>query len=357
MSSTVKPTSKLRSVLGFPVYFLQIFSGAKSFEKNPLLGSRFLNARNLHVLRVSMAMRMAAMRRRRLKSHIAAEHAEAYERDGYVRIDNFLPEAQFQQLLEELHAGGFERVDMRQGATITRRSMIDDVDLVSRPALRQARYNRQLMNLMHYVSSHAGQALVTLQTVLAQSVGRQDPQTDLHSDTFHPTAKAWLFLTDVGEDDGPFCYVAGSHRMTPERYAWEKDISTSLDAVENTYSRRGSLRLSPDKLAELGYPQPTRMVVKANTLIVADTHGFHARCASPVDTTRIELYASLRRAPYLPFVARSLGGLHLAALPFVRKRVNRLIISGLRKTHELGLRGSPWRPIGRGKVDEWTHRK
>lgn len=356
MSETPKSSMTMRSVLGFPLYFLQIFSGAKSFEKNPLLGSHFLNARNLHVRRVSLAMRMAGLRRRLLRSHISAQQAEAYERDGYVRIDNFLPEEQFQQLLEEMHGSEFERVDMHQGSTITRRSMIDDQDLLSRPALRQARDSQQLKNLVQYVGSHAGQALVTLQTVLAKSQGTPDPQSDLHSDTFHATAKAWLFLTEVGEDDGPFCYVAGSHRMTPQRYAWEKAISTSLDSVENTYSRRGSLRVSPDKLAELGYPPPTRMVVKPNTLIVADTHGFHARCASPVDTTRIEIYASLRRGPYLPFVARSLGGLHLGALPFVKGRINRLVVSGLHRMQKLGLRGCPWQSIGQGKVDEWTHK-
>lgn len=345
----------VRHVLGFPVYFLQLFSGAKSFEKNPLLGSRFLNRHGLHVLRVSTAMRMADWRRRRLRHLITEEQAESYERDGYVRIDNFLPEEQFQAVLAELQAGNFERVDMHQGATITRRSMIDDRDLVDRPALREARDSPVMMNLVRYVGSHAGQALVTLQSVLARFEGNADPQTDLHSDTFHATAKAWLFLTDVGEDDGPFCYVPGSHRMTPQRYDWERQISTQLDDVKNTYSRRGSLRLSAEALESLGYPEPVRMHVKANTLVVADTHGFHSRCASPKDTVRIEIYASLRRAPYLPFVASKLGGLHLAAVPFLRRRVNRLVVSGLRFTQRLGLRACPWRDIGSGAADEWTH--
>ena len=45
--------------------------------------------------------------------------------------------------------------------------------------------------------------------------GPPDPQTALHADTFHPTVKAWLFLTDVAADAGPFTYVPGSHRLTP----------------------------------------------------------------------------------------------------------------------------------------------
>ncbi|NND91978.1 MAG: hypothetical protein HKN42_14050 [Granulosicoccus sp.] len=61
--------------------------------------------------------------------------------------------------------------------------------------------------------------------------GNPDPQSDLHSDTFPATAKAWLFLADVGKEDGPFCHVAGSHKFTPECYAREKAIAASLESV------------------------------------------------------------------------------------------------------------------------------
>ena len=52
----------------------------------------------------------------------------------------------------------------------------------------------------------------------------------LHADTFHPTVKAWLFLTDVAADAGPFTYVPGSHRLTPERLAWERRMSLAAAA-------------------------------------------------------------------------------------------------------------------------------
>lgn len=347
--------SVLLNILMFPLHFVQLFSGAKSFEKNALLGSRFLNKNNLHLIRVKLAMRMANMRRRRLKSLIPDYLAKAYEQDGFVRIENFLDEEHFQALLREIHETNFDRVDMYQGATTTRRSMIDDVDLQNRPAVLAARESKSMLNLVRYIASHAGQPLVTLQTVLAKASGDQDPQSDLHSDTFHATAKAWLFLNDVEEDDGPFCYVKGSHKMTEQRLAWEKSISTSIDSVENKYSRRGSMRVSPDELSSLGYPQPTKMVVKANTLVVANTHGFHARCASMKNTTRIEIYVSLRRNPFIPFVAAPLSGLHLGALPLVKARVNRLVITAQEKIGKLGIKPNPWNSIGYGKPKEWRH--
>lgn len=346
---------KISSVLLSPLYALQLASGAKSFADNPIIGSKWLNKKGLHEKRVSLAMRMAAWRRKRLENLVAPDHRRQYAETGFVKIENFLSPEVFAAVTRELAERDFERHDMKQGATVTRRAIIDDSDLESLPGFKAARNDPRLTNLLRYVSSHAGQPLLVVQIVMALpsvvAAGSTDPQTALHSDTFQPTAKAWLFLRDVGEEDGPFAYVPGSHEMTPQRLAWERGISENADAIENIYSARGSLRIMPDELGALGYGQPVKMTVKANTLVVADTHGFHARSPSYKTTTRIEIYGSLRRNPFLPFT-----GLHIASLPFIASGMNRWIISGMRLRSKLGIKGSPWRDAGLGKADEWSKR-
>ncbi len=163
----------------------------------------------------------------------------------------------------------------------------------------------------------------------------------LHSDTFHATAKAWLFLDDVDEDDGPFAYVPGSHRLTPQRLAWERDQSVSAARSPDRMHSEGSFRATESDLSALGLPPPAKMAVSANTLIIADTSGFHHRCPSPRPTCRVELYATLRRSPFLPWT----GG-HLAALPPFAGRLAQLE-TGLHDALEsMGLARSPWRPVG-----------
>lgn len=350
------PSMRISSVLLSPFYALQLASGAKSFADNPVIGSKWLNKKGLHEKRVSIAMRMADWRRKSLEDKVAPEHRRQYQENGFVKIENFLPPEVFAQVEKELAESDFERHDMLQGSTVTRRALIDDVDLETRPGFKAARNDPRLTNLLHYVSSHAGQPLLVIQVVMAlpsavSKQGAADPQTALHSDTFQPTAKAWLFLKDVGEEDGPFAYVPGSHKVTPQRMAWERRISENSDTIENKYSARGSLRIMSDELGALGYGQPVKMVVKANTLIVADTHGFHNRSPSYKTTTRIEIYGSLRRNPFLPFT-----GLHIASLPFIKSRINRTIIGALGLRGKLGLKGSPWTPVGKGKAGEWSPR-
>ena len=57
------------------------------------------------------------------------------------------------------------------------------------------------------------------------------------------------------------------------------------------------------------------MAVPANTLVVADTSGFHARTQSLRPSHRVEIYATFRRSPFLPWT----GG-HLLALPWISGR-------------------------------------
>ena len=95
--------------------------------------------------------------------------------------------------------------------------------------------------------------------------GQDDPQCDLHSDTFHPSVKAWLFLTDVPEDEGPFTYVPGSHRLTPQRLAWEHRRSLAMAEERNRLSRRGSLRIWDGELAAIGLPPPRRLSARPDS--------------------------------------------------------------------------------------------
>jgi hypothetical protein len=127
--------------------------------------------------------------------------------------------------------------------------------------------------------------------------------------------KAWLFLTDVAIEDGPFAYVPGSHRLTPGRLAWEHERAVAAPGAVDRLSARGSFRADVADLTTLGLPSPKAFDVPANTLVVADTVGFHARSVSSRPSVRIELWAYARRNPFLPWT-----GFDIGSLPFLAFR-------------------------------------
>ena len=173
---------------------------------------------------------------------------------------------------------------MVQGATTVRRLALGSDFRRRAPGLESFFAHPDWLPLMRYVGASDLFPLVYLQAIFPNSrSGGADPQTRVHADTFHPTLTGFDFLEDVGPDDGPFCYVRGSHRLTPGRLAWEQAESVRRATSEDVLTARGSPRAAACDLEAMGFPPPAPLDCRANTLVVADTFGFHARGGALVE--------------------------------------------------------------------------
>ncbi|WP_114228263.1 MULTISPECIES: phytanoyl-CoA dioxygenase family protein [Sphingomonas] len=336
-----------------PWWLVALATGAKSFADSPLLGSRRLNARGLHAVRVRLAHALTAQRRRRLAAAVPPHWREAFDRDGYVVVPDLLSPAELEAVRRTLSE---ERLPMRahlQGDTITARVVLDRPAMARLPALERLLKRRDLRALFAYVAGTRAPPAHFLQTILGGAAPGDlpDPQVHLHADAFYSSMKAWLFLADVADNGRPLTYVAGSHRLTPARLAWERGRSLTVLEHGDRLSQRGSFRVEQEELPGLGLPTPTRFAVPANTLIVADMFGFHARGDAAKPTTRVELWSYSRRAPFLPNV----GGWLLAPLAgsrggLVYRLTDWLDRRGLRRQHwhDIGLQPAAAPDLGDG---------
>ena len=322
----------------YPFWTLALATGAKSFRDNRVIGSPALNRRGLHTARIKLAHDMAQRRRNRLAHLVSPEYRAAFERDGFVIKRDFLPAGLFTAL--KAQALGFRGParEMVQGDTITRRIALDGAAQKAMPLVAELLRRPDWRGLVRYVGSFDQEPLYYIQTILAQvKEAAPDPQTNLHADTFHPSMKAWLFLTDVAEDEGPFVYVPGSHRLTQERLAWERDMSIEAATLADRYSARGSFRVDAAALERMRLPKPEAFAVPGNTLVVADTVGFHARGFSARPSRRVEIWAYGRRNPFLPWT-----GLDPLSLPGIAEARIPLMWKALDRGQALGLTRNSW---------------
>lgn len=326
-----------------PWWLLALATGAKSFADNPLLGSRALNARGLHAVRVRLAHRLTVRRRRRLARSVPTAWREAFDRDGFVVIPGVLAAAELAEVQRALATQPLPTRAHLQGDTITARVLFDRDAGRRLPALERLLRRPEVRALFAYAAGTLTPPIHYLQTILGGAAPGDlpDPQVHLHADAFYPSMKAWLFLADVAEDGRPLTYVAGSHRLTAERLAWEQARSLTVLEHGDRLSQRGSLRVEREELAGLGLPEPTRFAVPANTLLVADMFGFHARGDSDRPTTRVELWSYNRRPPFLPDLGRRL--LALAPRSWAGGGV---VYRATDLLDRLGLRRQHWHDIG-----------
>jgi hypothetical protein len=300
-------------LLFWPPSWMVLFSSAKDFSAHWVLGSPTLNAGGLHVWRKAAADRLCGLRRRRMRAALPQVLADQWDRAGFMRQDGFLAPQEWTEVLDELARATLPMVEMAQPPAVTRRANLDAATCRGHyPALYRLMTDSKLMDMLHYAAGYRGRPVIAVQCIhsdCADTQGPCDPQTEWHSDTFHSTAKAWLFLHPVGGGDGPLTYMPGSHRLNAPRARWEQAQSVAAASHSHPLHAKGSFRVSDADLAAMGYGEPMVAVVPGNTLIVADTSGFHRRAPSVAATVRVEIYFSLRRNPFLAGWYPSLLGL------------------------------------------------
>jgi hypothetical protein len=325
-----------------PIWVAALATGAKSFRDNPVIGSPALNRHGLYVRRARLAHALAWSRRRRLAHMISAEDRAAFDRDGFVMRPDFLPRGVFERLRDQVFAHAAPAREMLQGDTITRRFAVDPEFIDAVPQIKTLLSNPDWRGLNRYVGSFDQEPLTYVQSILSHvRDARPDPQTDFHIDTFHPTVKAFYFLTDVKEDEGPFVYAPGSHRLTPERLQWEYEQSIGAATGADRLAARGSLRASSAEIEGMGFAAPKAFAVPANTLVVADTVGFHARGFSARPAVRVEVWTYGRRNPFLPWT-----GLDPWSIPWFAERRIPFVWDVRDYLHKKGWLNQPWKDVG-----------
>lgn len=284
----------MKNIIYYPWWFLQLFGTAKSFQNNPIIGSRLLNRAGLHVSRVILSHAMTKFRWALLSPLITREQRKTFKEQGYLAIPDFLPSEQFERLKSELGHYSGEVRECIQGDTITLYGLLDDKATDDHPECRAFTKDKRLSRLMMYGGAKMRKPVYFVNCIKNGYVEADaDPQKTLHTDTFHPTMKAWLFIDDVTDENGPFHYVPGSNKLSWARLKWEYRQSIKGRDLPTPYEQRGSLRVTDDDLKSMGFDGSKALKVPGNTLVMANTNGFHHRGKAP-RSSRMALYAYSR---------------------------------------------------------------
>ena len=296
----------LKSIFKTPLWVLSIFTTAKFFGNNPVIGSYRLNKFGLHLFRTILSYSIYKFKQKLFFSHVmSAEDKVFFNENGYLIKENFLPHDEFASLTKEIdnYQGNYRSII--EGTTLTERAFLTEDILKKLPILYNFLTRKNFLSFSRYTSARHERPLAYIEKVTQHhfNIRKNDPQQDMHKDTFHPTVKTWLYISDATDKNGPFIYVPQSHKLTKERLKWEYNLSllkSSPDQNKKT-TKGGAFRISAEDLKTISSKEPMRMCVKKNTLIIADTFGFHCRGKASKSETRTALWTSSRVNPFNPF--------------------------------------------------------
>lgn len=249
----------------------------------------------------------------------AQPHAKKLEEEGVLIIENFLPPEVFSEIQREyqkevekhemvplaskyvIPAGGKTRVGLvhffpEEG---TRLRELLDTHFIQHPLLRE---------LGAVVVRHEIPSFRPPQIFMNKKVGDEHPDLNsdmyYHADVSYPGVKGYLYLTDVGEDNGAFRFAKGTHKLTLKRLWW--DYRKSIEHAKNR-ARVKNRAILGDETGRSWHCmtreeekregiEGTSMVGKPNSLVMFNVMGFHRRGDFQSDRPRAFAYAYYRDA-------------------------------------------------------------
>lgn len=268
------------------------------FSMEKLVSGRVVNLLGVQVLRTLIARLIHIIRRRlwRTKHH---QEARTLEKAGILEIQNFMPESEFEDLKRrclELIASTTPDVEKEMhGSNHSEYWSIspddpttaDLAELISANSLAfELLEDAELRGFSHFDFC----AIEKLTQGNANNAG--DPESDLHSDTFFSTHKAWLYLSGANERNGYIQYVVGSHRMSIQQL-----ISVYKHSLVQWPRSR---RIDDQELAfiERKGMKKKSFVCPQNTFVLSNTCGYHKRTTGTPGESRLAIFFMLRANPF-----------------------------------------------------------
>ena len=289
-----------KKIIMMPIWFLQLFSTAKSFKDHPIIGNRLMNRMGLHVVRVVLSHGIMNFKMWLLAFGVSREDRVFYKKNGYLVKTQFLDDALFQTLKAEAESYAGETREGRQGNTLTRRAVMSPEARQTLPAISAFLDSTRLRKLGRFTTGNFRAPFFYIENVMNHHVkGEEDPQKKFHTDTFHPTMKCWFFIDEVTAENGPFTFIPESNQLSFARLKVEYQKSILGKEQENRYAQRGSMRYSDSEIEALNLAEPIPFTVPPNTLVIANTFGIHKRTESE-KSTRLSIYGDSRTNPFNP---------------------------------------------------------
>lgn len=269
-----------------------ILSGSKVIENTPL------NMLGVQVMR-TVATRLIYSLRSACEDEFVKEKIDELRRDGILVLHDFLPRDQFERVQQECRRLLDEKRDKLPnkgfGMNVLERSKILSISESELPSTYQFLANREMHAILEAAEKRSfdrffctGRPEVN-RLIQGPICDQDDPETKLHSDIFFSTHKAWLYLTDVELKDGPFVYVKRSHRLTLTQLRYIYD--------ESRKRNKGSRRISLNEFRRMSVPE-TIVTCPRNTLVIANTNGYHRRLRGQPGGRRETLHLHLRANPF-----------------------------------------------------------
>tara|TARA_B100001093_G_scaffold439840_2_gene440034 strand:- start:13593 stop:14444 length:852 start_codon:yes stop_codon:yes gene_type:complete len=276
----------------------------KKFFGNTFSGERFVNSYLANIFGLQILRYFFGKIMYNLKFIYLNKKKTQVENKGYILIENFLSEDDFNKILDETHHAVNDNFHSKEyndyGNGVEAKHVYLDEKIKSiYPKLYEISTNEKINNLFCQYELRNNVNIVAKFEGLTFKDSENDLSKNYHYDTYFNTFKAWYFLQDVSLDNGPLNFVDFSHKFSFRRAIeeWLSSIKYSLLKDKKDWKTYGSSA----KNFSYYEKNSTKFFVKKNTFLFANTHALHRRGDSKPNMERNTIHFYTRESPFKIF--------------------------------------------------------
>ena len=268
-----------------------VFTGHKFFLTkviHPLFARVDLMEKGLHIFRIVFARHAHNLRPGGFKD---------FESKGIKTYRSFLSKTDHKKVLEEI-----SKFPLSENIQPSNNRAIISKHINLEKLIQDAKIFNTCVKAVHREETDAAARAHFEKTTYVQRLVNAPKNGDIqkvcHSDVFYPCVKYWYFPEEVTVDNGPFMYAKGSTQITDEMLDFFYRESVAVTKTKWVLSRNkghgeGSFRALPEDLKDMNLKLEP-ITVKANSLVIADTSGFHCRGDAMKKHIRSALHGAIR---------------------------------------------------------------
>mgnify|MGYP006114411301 CR=1 FL=1 len=261
------------------------------FSNKKVVENHALNYAGTQILRVLLSSATHAFRGMS-QSWPKTNLTMMLRKNGYILIPNFLSPEDFQQVKDGFSHGNSigSYTPIKDGDTRVDRYTFSPDKWKTLPAVNKLLSD----NLLVQTLEGAELKNIEIGDVWFDTIYYDDQQkvassqSQLHSDTFFNTHKVWFFIEPVNLEDGPLYFVPGTNQLSLKRLIFDYKKSIHFDELTDY-----SFRVEPKDRTFLGCIEKA-ITCPENTLVIANTRGFHRRGKAKGGHTRRQIHFCIR---------------------------------------------------------------
>jgi ectoine hydroxylase-related dioxygenase (phytanoyl-CoA dioxygenase family) len=281
-----------------------LYSVKEIFTTKKNINSKILNILGIQIFRYLLAKIIFFISKFFFKDN---KILKRYEDNGTYLIENFLPENIFQKAHEEFNKimyiekksrNVYKNLDQNSSIVYYLYEFEDNYDNKQKyPYLYEVFKSTKINDFFKYAEKKKNINLfMRLERVITKNELKNDDNAHWHVDTYHNTHKAWIYLTDVKKENGPYNYVVGSNKFSIERIFWEY-----LNSVKAVFIKNYLPFFTFDKHSEKLEKKKIEIRCNKNSFFITNTHGYHRRGDSKAHQVRDAINFFTRENPFKVF--------------------------------------------------------